>query len=233
MIIQDHTKDFWYDFCYHITKPMNMKKVIVLLLLLSVYYIGNSQANSDRLKNNVVKKIILIDQVPTEVLMNKNGDILAKLNVLPDYLKKYEVQDSVIDISNVKVDSSQILNTIIVSKETSNASVIAESTTPANYEMNSSINPEIKFKIGTAFIDPSQIGTLNNLIVQINNGLISNVKLYGFINEPVYRSSILSQRRIEAILAYMKVKGVDIDNKVIVGNSVNGQNNKIVLVASK
>lgn len=212
---------------------MNMKKVIVVLLLLSVWYIGHSQTNSDRLKNNVVKKIILIDQVPTEVLMNKNGDILAKLNVLPDYLKKYEVQDSVIDISNVKVENSEVLNTAIVVNETPNAPIIAETAAPVNYEMNSSINPEIKFKNGTAFIDPSQIGILNNLIVQINSGLISNVKLYGFINEPVYRSSILSQRRIEAILAYMKVKGVDIDSRVIVGNSVNGQNNKIVMVASK
>lgn len=212
---------------------MNMKKVIVVLLLLSVWYIGHSQTNSDRLKNNVVKKIILIDQVPTEVLMNKNGDILAKLNVLPDYLKKYEVQDSVIDISNVKVESSEVLNTAIVANETPHAPIIAETSAPVNYEMNSSINPEIKFKNGTAFIDPSQIGILNNLIVQINSGLISNVKLYGFINEPAYRSSILSQRRIEAILAYMKVKGVDIDSRVIVGNSVNGQNNKIVMVASK
>lgn len=212
---------------------MNMKKVIVILLLLSVWHIGHSQTNSDRLKNNVVKKIILIDQVPTEVLMNKNGDILAKLNVLPDYLKKYEVQDSVIDISNVKVENSEVLNTAIVANETPNTPIIAETAAPVNYEMNSSINPEIKFKNGTAFIDPSQIGILNNLIVQINSGLISNVKLYGFINEPVYRSSILSQRRIEAILAYMKVKGVDIDSRVIVGNSVNGQNNKIVMVASK
>lgn len=212
---------------------MNMKKVIVILLLLSVWYIGHSQTNSDRLKNNVVKKIILIDQVPTEVLMNKNGDILAKLNVFPDYLKKYEVQDSVIDISNVKVDSSEKLNIAIVANETPNTSIIGETAIPVNYDLNSSINPEIKFKNGTAFIDPSQIGILNNLIVQINNGLISNVKLYGFINEPVYRSSILSQRRIEAILAYMKVKGVDIDSRVIVGNSVNGLNNKIVMVASK
>ncbi len=233
MIIQDHTEDFWYDFCCHITKPMNMKKVIVLLLLLSACYIGNSQSNSDRLKNNVVKKIILIDQVPTEVLMNKNGDILAKLNVLPDYLKKYEVQDSVIDISNVKVESTEILNTTIVANETSASPGIFETSNPVNSDLNSSNNQEIKFKIGTAFIDPSQISILNDLINQINNGLISNIKLYGFINEPVYRSTILSQRRMEAILAYMKVKGVDIDNSVVIGNSVNGQNNKIVLVASK
>jgi hypothetical protein len=210
-----------------------MKKVIVLLLLLSACYIGNSQSNSDRLKNNVVKKIILIDQVPTEVLMNKNGDILAKLNVLPDYLKKYEVQDSVIDISNVKVESTEILNTTIVANETSASSGIFETSNPVNSDLNSSNNQEIKFKIGTAFIDPSQISILNDLINQINNGLISNIKLYGFINEPVYRSAILSQRRMEAILAYMKVKGVDIDNSVVIGNSVNGQNNKIVLVASK
>ncbi|MGE5354746.1 MAG: hypothetical protein ACM3PT_00770 [Deltaproteobacteria bacterium] len=202
-----------------------MKKVLVLLLLLSFGYYGFSQSNSEKVKNNVFKRVILIDAVPTEVLMNRNGDILAKLNVLPDYLKKFESQDSIIDISNVKIEEAPVTesNTIIASAETNSPDFISKE----NPEL------EIKFKGGTAYIDPPQIQILNNIISKLNSGLIQNVRLYGFVNEPAYRSSILSQRRMEAVLAYMKVKGVDIDTKVVVGSSVSAMNNKIVFIESK
>jgi hypothetical protein len=202
---------------------MNMKKVLVVLLLLNVCYFGYSQTNSDKVKNNVFKKVILIDAVPTEVLMNRNGDILAKLNVLPDYLKAYETQDSIIDISNVKIENTSVAENLQAEKE-----LVKE-----NLSFKSNTNLEIKFKGGTAYIDPSQIQILNDLIYHLNSGSIQAIKLFGFINEPDYRSGILAQRRMEAILAYMKVKGVDIDNKVILGNSVSGQNNKIVFVEAE
>jgi hypothetical protein len=208
---------------------MNMKKVLVLLLLLNICAFGYSQTNSDKVKNNVFKRVILIDAVPTEVLMNRNGDILAKLNVLPDYLKAYETQDSLIDISNVKSEDISLAESNIIADNS--LSVIEAPKETLNFK--SSSNLEIKFKGGTAYIDPPQIQILNDMIYQLNSGGISAIKLFGFVNEPDYRSGILSQRRMEAILAYMKVKGVDIDNKVIVGNSVNGQNNKIVFVLAE
>jgi hypothetical protein len=208
---------------------MNMKKVLVVLLLLNVCYYGYSQTNSDKLKNNVFKRVILIDAVPTEVLMNRNGDILAKLNVLPDYLKAYETQDSVIDISNVRIEDITLGETSLIAD---NHVVFAEAP-KENLSFNDNSNLEIKFKGGTAYIDPPQIQILNSMINELTLGRTKAIKLFGFVNEPDYRSAILSQRRMEAILAYMKVKGVDIDSKVIVGSSVSGQNNKIVFIESK
>ena len=202
---------------------MNMKKVLVILLLLNVCYIGYSQTNSVKVSNNVFKKVILIDAVPTEVLMNWNGDILAKLNILPNYLKDYEIEDSIIDISNVQIDTFSIA-------ENSFREEVAQN---ANFSLDNSSNFEISFKGGTAYIGPSQIQVLNDLISRLNSNKIGAIKLFGFVNEPDYRSGILSQRRMEAILAYMAVKGVDIDSKVVVGDSVNGQNNKIVFVETK
>jgi hypothetical protein len=209
---------------------MNMKKVLVVLLLLNVCYYGYSQTNSDKLKNNVFKRVILIDAVPTEVLMNKNGDILAKLNVLPDYLKAYETQDSIIDISNVRTEDITLVETSIIADN--NNEVIPEAP-KENLSFNNNSNLEIKFKGGTAYIDPPQIQILNSMINELTLGRTKAIKLFGFVNEPDYRSAILSQRRMEAILAYMKVKGVDIDSKVIVGSSVSGQNTKIVFIESK
>ncbi|MEZ4906360.1 MAG: hypothetical protein R2771_01650 [Saprospiraceae bacterium] len=201
-----------------------MKKVIVSLLFLFISYIGFSQSYSDDLNKNVVQKVILINASPYEVLMNQNGDVIAKLNYLPDYFKTFENGevdlDSLPDISTMKkVDLTKF----------------EEDNNPIKFNDDDSSENQIDifFKGRTALLQKDEIKKLNQIINALNSGQINTIKLYGFANEPEYRLSILSERRFESILAYMKIKGVDIDQKVIEGNTVAGQSNKIVVVELK
>jgi outer membrane protein OmpA-like peptidoglycan-associated protein len=204
---------------------MNMKNIVKIIGLLFFVINLSAQSNSEQINKNVIKNVILINTSPWEVLMSKNGDILAKLQYLPDYLKGYDVDwktDSNIEIKNkpvAKVELKKEKTPLVKEPKINN--------TPENSYK------EIYFSTGSALLKSSQISQLNEIALKLTSNKNNIMKLYGFNSEPDYRSRILSKRRMDAVLAYLKIKGVNIDDQIIVGNTVNGQNNKIVFIKTK
>ncbi len=180
-----------------------------------------AQSNSQDIDKNVVRNVILINSAPWEVLMSKNGDILAKLTYLPDYLKGYDVDWK--ENTNYEPD-------IPVASNINSLNQLKTFKKKEGVISNSGINKvkEIYFRVGSALLSNNAINDLNIIAQKLNNNKDSVLRLFGFINEPESRSSILGKRRMDAVIAYLKIKGVNIDSQIKRGNSVKGKNNKIV-----
>ena len=195
------------------------KLFLVLVLAFSIVSVF-AQVKDHREYPGSMKKIILIDTVATEVILNKNGDILAILRTIPDYF----------DDDEIEVEITTGINT----EEISSVEIIAaeKDARKAPMPSNELFNLEITFKSKTAYIDPLQITYLDRIIADLNSGRIDKVRLFSFVNEPYHLSRLLAERRLEAVTTYMKIKGIDVDSRVIIENAVEGRNNKIVFIDS-
>ena len=203
-----------------------MKNIVIVFGVLLFAVTVSAQSNSEKIDRNVVKNVVLINTNPWEVLMSKNGDVLAKVQHLPDFLKGYEKSENKVEgvvikesLNKDKVETTPVVNAGFVK----NTVEILMEESPQDIK-------EVFFNIGSALMRSSQISLLNDMAVSLKADKNLKYKLYGFSNEPEYRSHILSKRRFDAVLAYLKIKAVDIDKQIIIGSSVNGENNKIVFI---
>ncbi len=175
----------------------------------------NAQVTTSKIDKNIVQNVVLINSMPWEVLMSKDGEILAKLKYLPNYLKGYDLnweKDTNFEPPiPVKVQAQKTMHSDI-----------------QNDFVNSAKNSEIFFHVGSALLKSKQIQQLNELAQQLNSNPSMVVRLFGFTHEPETRSSILGKRRMDAVKAYLKIKGVDVDRQIVRGSNVEGENNKIV-----
>jgi outer membrane protein OmpA-like peptidoglycan-associated protein len=196
----------------------NIVKIFIIMLLGANMF---AQTNSQDIDKDVVKNVVLINSAPWEVLMSKNGDILAKLTYLPDYLKGYDIDwknntnfEPAIPLANNTNHKKQIK---ALEKRYQNVDLSGLDKIK-----------EIYFSVGSALLSNKAINDLNNIALELNSNKNKVLRLFGFIHEPESRYSILGRRRMDAVIAYLKIKGVDIDNQIIRGNNVKGENNKIV-----
>ena len=198
-----------------------MKNIVVMIILLLLGVNVFSQTNSQDIEKDVIKNVVLINSSPWEVLMSKNGDILAKLTYLPDFLKGYDI--------DWKEDTNFEPNIPLVKNVKSQNHVEAQGKKEQKFS-KTGVNKikEIYFNVGSALLSNKAIADLNNLAQDLNNNRDNVLRLFGFINEPESRSSILGRRRMDAVIAYLKIKGVNIDTQIKRGNNVKGRNNKIV-----
>ena len=180
----------------------------------------NAQTDTKIIEKNVVQNVVLINSMPWEVLMSRDGDILAKLKYLPDFLKGYDV--------NWEKDTNYEPPVPIVNKAVQNNDV---ANWQNNFNQDNKIS-EIYFHVGSALLKNKQIHELNVLAQKLNSNPSLVFRLFGFVHEPETRASILGKRRMDAVIAYLRIKGVDVDRQVIRGNVVNGQNNKIVFASN-
>lgn len=215
---------------------MNMKNIILIFVLFVYAFNLSAQTNSEKINNNVVKNIVLINKMPWEVLMSKNGDILAKLKDIPEYLKGYEKSTPLNEIKPTPIKEK----TVIASSEVKTEVYKTYKETPsnikkANHEESKydSERLEVGFSLGSALLRDKQISFLNGIADRLNSDPNLTFKLFSFNREPDYRYYILSRRRVEAVLGYLKVKGVNINDQIIVKSTVKGKNNKIVFGVSR
>ena len=196
-----------------------MKKIIEVFVLVLFVLTMNAQEDVGKNDKNVVQNVVLINSMPWEVLMSKGGDILAKLKYLPDFLKGYDV--------NWEKDTNYEPPVPIVNKQVQN-----NNTFNRQNDFNKENKfPEIYFQVGSALLKNKQIQELNELAQKLISNPSLVYRLFGFVHEPETRASILGKRRMDAVMAYLRVKGVNVDRQVIRDNVVNGQNNKIVFAS--
>ncbi len=212
-----------------------MKNIVLIFVLFFCTHSLFSQTNSQKVNENVVKNVVLINKNPWEVLMTKNGDILAKLKDVPDYLIGFE-KDSDLNIAKeMNGEKPQIVlsKPVVTATETKSAS---KERVISNEDFNSKMSDdrlEVVFNLGSALLNSNQISLLNEISKQLVSNRNLKYNIFGFNSEPEYRFYILSKRRMDAVLSYLKVKGVDIDNQIIVNSSVKGKNNKIVFAPTR
>jgi len=213
-----------------------MKNIMLIFVLFFCVLSLSAQSNSQKVSKDVVKNVVLINKNPWEVLMTKNGDILAKLKDIPDYLKGVEENPIAPVAANPLYTETIVKSTLVtVSKPNSNdVAVLKEN------KINRPDTPDIKdarlevvFNLGSALLTSNQINLLNSISSRLIADKSLKFNLFGFNSEPEYRFYILSKRRMDAVLSYLKVKGVDIDNQIIINSSVKGKNNKIVFAKAR
>jgi len=195
------------------------KLILVLALVISIGSLF-AQVKDHSEYPGSMKKVILIDTVATEVILNKNGDILAIIRTIPDYFDNNKFAEEI----TMGVEIADISSGDIITAE--------RDAQKASRHSNPLINFEISFKSKTAYIDPLQIAYLDHIIADLNSGRIDKVRLFSFVNEPYHLARLLVERRLEAVTTYMKIKGIDVDSRVIIENAVEGKSNKIVFIDS-
>ena len=167
--------------------------------------------------------------------MTKNGDILAKLKNKPDYLRGYEAGSEkstpVTPVYKNTVDIATADEYTAVSNET--VSKVDTKVINDNISLDHEDRLQVSFKLGSALLSSDDIALLNKIAAELNADRDMKYNAFGFNSEPEYRFYILSKRRLDAVLSYLKVKGVDIDKQIIVNSAVKGKNNKIVFAPVK
>ncbi len=202
-----------------------MKNIVLIFILFFCTYNVFGQSNSEEINKNVVKNVILINTNPWEVLMSRNGDILAKLKNMPNYLKTYETG------STKSTPITPVNNDVAVVRK--KESIPADDVSSSKV-INNKVSPvvqnklQVTFKLGSALLSSEGITFLNKIVSELNIDRSLKYNIFGFNSEPEYRFYILSKRRMNAVLSYLKVKGVDIDKQIIVNSTVKAKNNKIV-----
>lgn len=186
-------------------------------------------------KQRVIKDVVLLNVEPYEVLMTDEGDIIAKIRHLPNYL----ITPDVIQQQRVNTEIAsrepkrEIPGNVKKVEEKSNISDSSEValTEPSVY--SPTINKakghyEVNFVKGTATLSNEAISILNDLAQVLKQNPDRKIQVFGFKNESPIIASLLSKRRQDACIAYLRIKGVNIDQQVRKGSVTDGVSNKIV-----
>jgi len=180
-------------------------------------------------ERRIIRDVILLNVQPYEVLMTENGDVVAKLKHIPNYMEsdivipKIETKSSVIPATKVK---KQVM---IAQEEPETKKYVAPKrlVSKPNFESFKEYY-EIDFTKGTATLSSSVLKTLNELADVLKSNPDKKVQVFGFENESPIVASLLSKRRIDACVTYLKIKGVAVHNQVFKGSITKGTTNKVV-----
>ncbi len=205
---------------------LSIKTWWIICLFLFFYNSGQGQ--------RIIQDVILIDVEPYEVRMTEKGKIIDRLNYLPDYFKEYEARkgktpatvetpDLAVQTPETHAGNQMIPEVKVTIKETAEL----ENAQKPEEEFNFPNQYNIFFEQGKATLTNESISVLdqlaNHLLSQPNISVIAITFYY----EPVTIAQILSQRRRDACISYLKIKGVDVDEQVVQGSISQSQVNKV------
>jgi outer membrane protein OmpA-like peptidoglycan-associated protein len=187
-------------------------------------------------EDRVIRDVVLLNIEPYEVLMNEDGDIIARVRHLPDYLKSTEelkktrVATEIASREPKRQMGGDVNPSIVKSVSESEAENTQMQTFPENNPDDRATEDfyEVVFAKGTATLSSQAITVLNELAAVLNNDPGKKIQVFGFKNEPAMVASLLAKRRQEACIAYLRIKGVDVDGQVTKGSVTEGVSNKIV-----
>jgi hypothetical protein len=202
------------------------KLIMYVCLVFASLVVVDASAQRQR----VIRDVVLLDREPYEVLMSENGDIISRIMHLPNYLtsagfieQQVTSDEPLVKSNEQKVDeiNQDLAKNIIVPK---NARVVKPVTKSPEYKDYY----EIEFAQGTATLSAKSIAILNELAKMLHANPNQKVQVFGFQNESPIIALLLSKRRRDACIAYLKIKGVRIDRQISKGSITEGANNKIV-----
>ena len=204
-----------------------MSKIRILLVAFALYI---AMPGTNAQDNRVIRDVILLNVQPYEVLMTKEGDVVAKIRHIPNYLTSGE-----------KVKPASVNPSLAAGTETrpvepeEQGTQVSDRDDPSHpYASNGQdMLPkfdyfEVIFSKGTATLSAESLSTLNELATMLKANPGKMVQMFGFQNETPLVATLLSKRRQDACVAYLKIKGVQVSKQVLPGNVTEGTNNKIV-----
>ena len=208
-------------------KQLMIYTTLIFTLLCSVNLFAQQQ--------RVIKDGVLLNVEPYEVLMTPNGDILSKIRHLPDYLKSLEkIERQFVNTElasrEVKREVPGTINTKeLTSDEVTQDKLNENEVVPFAAEaIPKTGHYEVIFSKGTATLTSLALNTLNKLAEELKQNPDQRIQVFGFKNESPMVASLLAKRRQDACVAYLRIKGVDVDNQVSKGSVTQGTSNKIV-----
>ena len=195
--------------------------LVTLLILGSIQSYGQNQ--------RVIRDVVLLNVEPYEVLMTEEGDILSKIRHLPNYLKSAQkVEKKVIksEIASKVEEESKTLAKAEAKSEKTNQFKEKRITRAQSVDFKD--HYEIKFNDRTATLTNVALKTLDELSTFLKTNPDQKVQVFGFENESPQLAALLSKRRRDACIAYLKIKGVRVEDQIIRGSITKGTYNKIV-----
>ncbi len=206
---------------------MTMKRIILSAVLAFALACVGAQTPIPNRDSAFVRNVILINTSPWYVVMNRQGDIFSKISHRPDYLSNYEekgVNPQYQEEQSYVSDSKYDLRTDNTSKLEPNS---LEGFREDAAILISERELEVNFKKGTATIIDGEISRLDRIVKYLQDNPDKKFKLFSFTNEPINNSYILSTRRVNAVLKYLGIKGINVDERLVFRNTVRGRSNKI------
>lgn len=204
-----------------------MKRIILSAVLAFALACVGAQTPIPNRDSAFVRNVILINTSPWYVVMNRQGDIFSKISHRPDYLSNYEekgVNPQYQEEQSYVSDSKYDLRTDNTSKLEPNS---LEGFREDAAILISERELEVNFKKGTATIIDGEISRLDRIVKYLQDNPDKKFKLFSFTNEPINNSYILSTRRVNAVLKYLGIKGINVDERLVFRNTVRGRSNKI------
>jgi len=203
-------------------------KTIFLGLNLFVFLLASYSMTAQH--QRTIRDVVLLNVEPFEVLMTENGEIITKIRHIPNYLnleKKIQALSIKSEIAlNPKVESQkEVIAADIVSPFKKIEKRVVSQTVPNG---NFKEYYEIEFTPGTATLSSRAIASLNELATVLQSNPDRKVQIFGFQNEAPLLASLLSKRRRDGCVAYLKIKGVNTREQLRLGSITKGANNKIV-----
>jgi len=205
---------------------LSIKTWWIIPLVFLIPYYGESQ--------KIIQDVILIDIQPFEVRMTEDGNIIDTLNYLPDYFKEYEARKDKKPIAQEhlyiakqtnepKVQDIPIPEVKVNIKETVQIAETAELQEPTDFPDQYNVF----FDQGKATLTHEGIAVLDQLATHLLSQPDISVIAITFFYEPVTIAQLLSQRRRDACVSYLKIKGVNVDEQVVKGSINQSQVNKV------
>lgn len=209
-----------------------MNKILFISGLLC-FMLLSVQLNAQQ--QRVIKDVVLLNVEPYEVLMTEEGNIITKVRHLPNYLNSLEL------IEDQKVETGIVARSSEERIIPGEVALVKEKYSPETRSDDQDIpvidkpaaplfedHYEVSFTKGTATLSDRAITTLNELANILNQNPEQKIQVFGFKNEEPMVASLLAKRRQDACIAYLRIKGVNIESQITKGSVTDGTSNKIV-----
>lgn len=175
---------------------MNNSKCFCAILIALVFSASSTSAQEALVSNSNTEKIILYNSQPVKVELE--GDKIKSFagEAPSEYMDGYTLKKKKVSLNN-----STSINKVISSESTNNA----------EYSILSNEKVLLNYKVGYATLDKAMINKLNEIAALLNSEPATKVLLTSHLSDFSQKASKLSDNRLGAATAYLKIKGVSLN----------------------
>ena len=193
---------------------MNNSKFLCVNILALCFLAFSTLAQESQTSNASSEKIILYNSQPVKVQLD--GDKIKSFvgEASSEYMEGYTLSDKKI----APVASTSIQKVIS-----------SESKTNAEYAILSNEKILLNYKVGYATLDKAMINKLNEIAMLLNAEPQTKVLLTSHLSDTSEKTSKLSDNRLGAATAYLKIKGVSL-NRIQIETQTNSSLSEVIAV---
>jgi outer membrane protein OmpA-like peptidoglycan-associated protein len=193
---------------------MNNSKYLCAIFVALLFSVSVITAQETSISENNPDKVILYNSQPVKVKLE--GDKIKSFigEASADYMEGYTLVDK-----KVAYSPSTPIQKVIESESTANA----------NYAIVSNEKVLLNYKKGYATLDKAMINKLNEIALLLNSEPGTRVLMTAHLSDTDDKSSKLSDNRLGAATAYLKIKGVSL-NRIQIETQSNSSLSDVIAV---